>query len=249
MADYLTNLVQRLAQQAQVVRARPLALFEPQKQVHLSPWAELGGPAGETGDFADQPGALQAGEAPAPPAVPAAPPRHRAAVELRSGLLPARPGTESGAVEAGRRPQPGYLLPQPAPEPERKPEEPPGRPAPGPAPVEALSLALEEASRREPVASIVLRPAAPSPQPEASPSIRPRRTDPATPFRGVPGALESARSQDHSPAEPVINVTIGRVEVIAMPPSGPSQAPPASRKSPVINLEEYLKSRDQERQS
>jgi len=55
------------------------------------------------------------------------------------------------------------------------------------------------------------------------------------------------RKLANSPAEPVINVTIGRVEVIANPQKTSTPPIKTKRPNPVMSLDEYLKSRDQER--
>jgi hypothetical protein len=257
MANYLTNLVERLGQQAKVVRARPVALFEPQTRTDLLPWVAAWQPTVEAGESVEQPGALEAGERmpdwPGQPAVQVGPRQSQAAVKPRTQVLPAKPGRASGAVEAGEPPQPGYLVHRPASEPDRLPWEPEQRPEPGPAPAGEASLEPGKAPLLQPgVRAHEVRAAprqtAPFLQSDAAPSIRPDRKDPGKSPRAVPIDLRRATSEDRSLAEPVISVTIGRVEVIAMPPSGPPKAPQPGRKSPVMSLEEYLRSRDQERQ-
>ncbi|HEY5676906.1 MAG TPA: hypothetical protein VIR81_08975, partial [Myxococcales bacterium] len=120
-------------------------------------------------------------------------------------------------------------------------QEPPRAAAPSPLP------ALRESDRRESVIEREVRTVEvhpdgtmtgqPSPrQPGvalAAPSPLPQRREPAAPRRAP------------APAEPgpTVQVTIGRVEVRAVPPAAPSPAP-VRRTGPAISLEDYLHRRD-----
>ncbi len=259
MANFLANLVTRLNQQVEVVRPRPVSMFEPQMDLDLSAWVAVGQPTVETGEAVEQQGDRQArGPNPTLPEVPAAqeqPRQTQALIEPRTQLASAKIKTKP-EISATSDPPAwlGYLEYQPAFQSDRPPQ------------------GLLHTSKFETVPqgneSLLVSERAANPEvgfpsrkghatarweehpfkQDAMPSIRPNLREPAESRKAIHLDTQISAKIDPSLAEPVINVTIGSVEVIAMPPAGPAKPPKPSRPSPVMSLDEYLKSRDQERQ-
>jgi hypothetical protein len=272
MTGYLTNLVDRINQQPPAVRPRPVALFEPQVRIDPLPWVTAGHSTAETGPPMEQSGTLQTGEpAPArsqPPAVPTPPRQLPAPVKPRPPTLTTRSSQKPATAAPVEPPAPlGYLLHRPALPVDPLPRDPgqrpplPSTPAGGPS-LEPADASYPKLGPPHPLPPGETASARPGPrEPGAAISIRPRpretsattsiRPSPRTPTRSPrPARTGSHRSTqgDRSPPEPVINVTIGRVEIVATPPPGTARTGPPDRPSPVTSLEEYLKSRDQEGQ-
>lgn len=256
MSGYLERLVERVHGRAEVLRPLVPSRFDPGPDAAPKPSASLlerheetvaaplpGHPrrARAAADVPAERSAplrpLAAADAPGSPSQPNPPPVHH-------GNVPAEaPRQDEQAPAAQRSPEAAALE-------ERirravaaamDAQEPPRAAAPSPLP------ALRESDRRESVIEREVRTVEvhpdgtmtgqPSPrQPGvalAAPSPLPQRREPAAPRRAP------------APAEPgpTVQVTIGRVEVRAVPPAAPSPAP-GRRTGPAISLEDYLHRRD-----
>ncbi|MES2741982.1 MAG: hypothetical protein V4754_13660 [Pseudomonadota bacterium] len=193
---------------------RTAALLAPARQ---APWA-----ADPDDIAAPEPVLPEPGRAAHAP--PTARPGRRAAADLGAGLPPAvlLPAASPSARTLAGLPAPG-----------------PQAPASGPlAPTPTLSHA------DAPRASGVLLPPAPrpSPQPAAGPALAP--PTPSVSPSATRAAERSAPWNEPAlaPAAPVINVTIGRIEVRAMPPpAGPGRPRAAAVQAAPLSLDDYLK--------
>ncbi|MFI8435692.1 hypothetical protein ACIGJO_18450 [Streptomyces sp. NPDC079020] len=188
---------------------------------------------------ADEPAAL----------LPSAPPPAPGALPLT-----ARPGRETHTerhtvVRTEQAPRPAGdgrpdLSPAPAPTPLPRPSA-----APAPAPRRGTAEGTRAARRGGPDAPATAPPVAAAPVPQsagfartAAPTV-PRGSDTAA-ARGA--ALGSVGRRAPRPADRVVHVQIGRLEVSAAPaagtngPPGGRPAQPAGRPAPVLTLDDYL---------
>jgi hypothetical protein len=258
MTGYLSSVVERISPGGQRVRPRPISLFEPQGPAGDARWGAVTGAAAEapeTGEVGEP-----APEARAPGATQTTHRTERISEPTRALQKlsrPRRPRREPESDEAARSPERlGYLVAPPAAAIEGLSGERTEQPAP-----EARSAKKGSSERwegREDRVDRVDRPqprgTAPRrvtrpPQPATASAIRvsspergqvPQKPTPVQPRRSVRGKPP--------PAGRTIEVTIGRIEVIAVPPSQPAKAAVSHRPSAVMSLEGYLKSREEERQ-
>jgi hypothetical protein len=239
MADFLSRLVERSAGMAPIVRPAVAPLFAPGPAMAAEP-APLGlepvgvvpqGPAPGTAPIPSAPTPVLR-EAPTTdfsrpdrfpartlPVVPPATPRETAHGALRPTAAAPPETPRRGAVHEHRPPPPEEF-------PVRVALTPSG--AQGPSAIPRRSPAWEDGPRVDTairsVASPVLRPRDERP---------PRRAEDLRP----PGSPEAS-------AAPIVRISIGRIEVRAVAPSGPAAPRPAPpRKSTGVSLEEYLKPR------
>jgi hypothetical protein len=268
MNDFLDNLVTRSLGLAEVVRPRPLSLFEP-----LQP----------TGPFAadhfslDQDGEPSSGVEPIRPAssvpdaqLPEAPPAsreprrvgedRRKGEDRREGEALAEPPPDPpspDSVQVARRSASGFaqlLIPHqpmmPAPVAgiaEMRVVSPVTTPADRQVPREtAQVIATDQAAPEHPAAPPeALMPPPPSRTLLVAPAIAPRPGErQSSEIRlsdraAVPPSSPEAAAQ----TAPTIKITIGRVDVRAVMPERPASRPVPQRRSPAVSLEEYLKRR------
>jgi len=262
MSDFLTNLAVRSVGAAGAIQPRLPALFEPPRPTGRSlPAPVIDSPAEQTQDEVSQPPRNsdpasewapvrrtpreipRPGEQPEEAQVTSRPivpvpqlsptPVVRPAPETKSvgpqppvPRPPAQPLWQPPAVPAAARPVPEIrerMEPAPAPQLPR-----PERKSPSVETVEARPLAPRAA----------LPPSAPPEAPRAAvrPLVKPRVTP----------RFESPRTAAAAPrakaAEPVIHVTIGRIEVRATPPPAETRKERAAA-APVMSLDQYLRSR------
>jgi len=258
MADYLSNLVDRFNQSETAVRARPISLFEPHMNFDLSAWNLAGLPNPETQNTVEPSSDLAVHgtrtDSPQQSATSAQTHKSRSEIKPRHHSVPTEQQKSAAAMPTSVPPaQLGYLVVQPrfqANQPVLEPSHP-----------EIITATQAERPRLEPERGANLEegtpprggPAAPrqektSQKPAPKNIIRPHLREAAE----SPGSTlfnpQIATKNDSSPTEPVINITIGSVEVVAVPPPGSTKTKKNDRPSPVISLDEYLKNRDQERQ-
>jgi len=252
MPDYFRHLVERSLQPQAVVQPRLAGRYEP-----LQP----GGPAWNAGMEAGVETEAQAPvdarsqgrreqAAPAPLDAPAPASRLSPPPEKTPGVLPAPPASLAVASQPAAGPRSAPALP---PEPP-----PPSQPAPAP----LASMITVEAAREGPPLAVqpaARRPEAPGPE-AASPlgDHAPRPESPPAPPRlelkpvlapppppGQPERLPQPPQPPASEPAPVVNITIGRIEVRAAQPANPEAAVRKTRSTPpVMSLEEYLKRRN-----
>ncbi len=257
MSNFLTNLVERFNQPSAVVQARPVSLFEPQTRLDFPAWSAAGW---------QNPANLEALEQPSDPQAHAAPPDSQAqaatsarTVQPRLGDKPhprplsaeqQRPATAPTSKPPA---QLGYLVVQPRfqvdqPFLETSDSEiiPPFQ-AKRPRLEPERGADLEEGTPpRERQAHIRPKEIHPKPGPKTilQPALREAEVSP----KPIHSNSQMAAESESPSAEPVIHVTIGRVEVLAVPPTEAPKPQKNSRPNPVMSLDEYLKNRDQERQ-
>ncbi|MEU6128111.1 hypothetical protein ABZ805_02955 [Saccharopolyspora sp. NPDC047091] len=82
-----------------------------------------------------------------------------------------------------------------------------------------------------------LRPAAATPAPADSPRTR------IAAAAAAPRIAPASRRRPPAPAEPVVRVEIGRLQVGAAAPQRPPDRPRAGRRAPAVNLADYLDER------
>ena len=254
MANFLSNLVQRFNQPTPAVQARPVSLFEPQTQLDLSPWVGAEQNAVES----EPPPTARRQIKPTPSDIPSTPIDSRP-VQPSNEPHPqslAAPLKEKLPMVVAHQPpaQLGYLVVRTENQVEMPLTRPDAHPQVDPAPPKGAAR-LEPERAANPKAESQPRGGPPTPGPEkvlpktAEPaSIRPKPRAAENPLGVASIPLQNAAKAAPDSSEAIINVTIGRVEVIATPPAVPARPPKASRPSPVMSLDEYLKSRDQERQ-
>jgi len=247
MANFLSNLVQRFNQPTLAVQARPVSLFEPQTQFDLSPWSEMEQLSGESELF---PTTKRADSLPVAGLAntPADTLSSRPAIELRPQNRPESPRERPSTLETEGQPaQLGYLVVR-----AEQQREIAQRAAKTPS---EMNTALSEKSTGLGPGQVANAGAESHPRNQSAPSHQkatPSKTGPPT-FRPIQplGQMSIQPQIEHklanSPTEPVINVTIGRVEVIAKTPETSTPPTKTKRPNPVMSLDEYLKSRDQER--
>jgi hypothetical protein len=258
MAAYLSNLVDRSNQPNAGVRARPISLFEPQTNFDFTAWsaAEAHNPKNwaaveQTGDpqgSETQPDSLKRSATSAQPYV------SRSEFEPRPRPVLNEQRTLETAMTTSKLPaQLGYLVVQPrfqTDQPALEPSYPEIIPAPqadrpGLEPERGANLVEGTPPRGGPATH---RQEKTHQKPTPKTVIRPHLREVAQSPRSILFNPQITAKNDSSPTEPVINITIGSVEVLAVPPTGPAKTPKPSRSSPVMSLDEYLKNRDQERQ-
>lgn len=259
MADFISNLLNRFNRPEAGVQARPVALFEPQTNLDLSAWAAARPLSRENKETVEQQGDLQCRATKTDFLKQSTTPEEachsRAEIEPRPRPVPAGRQTQPAAAPISGPPaQLGYLVVQPRFQGDQPALEPQLHP-------EIISVPQGDDARLKPERGTSLEEGTPlrgepanprreenHPKPDHKTVIQPHRREAAESLRLVYFNPQIAAEKNSSLAEHVINVTIGRVEVLAVPPAGPAKPQKASPSIPVMSLDEYLKSRDQERQ-
>lgn len=264
MSDFLTNLAARSAGVAETIQPRVPALFEPQGPGGRLPASPGSGesehetaeerdvpdvrpssiedpvtrvrPVRQTAEEEPRPQAAAVGDANRPPSPLLADRRDVPAVNVGTPKTAAVPPVElvAPASLASPRPSVGEApVKAPAAEPiertalfkPREPERTPVSPSAGKEP--AIPPAASRNEPAPPPAAPPLRPAKTIAQPQVMPRVEKPRPTPAPTSTKTP--------------EPVIHVTIGRIEVRASSEAATSRKAPATR--PVTSLDEYLSGR------
>ena len=261
MSDFITNLAARSAGAAESIQPRVPGLFEPPAVgSHLPAAPQF---ATTEQERADQPDLRSEVRPPVIPQPVAGTPADRrvAADHPRTPageltLSPAPPTTsQSPAPEAltqalkSAAPRPAELPPAPVLSPQPLVRQPLETPSAGPA-LQRISPSKQrepETVRKEPSADKE-QPAQPAvsrkelPSPAAAQPVRPAST--IVEPRVTPRTESPRPAPPPSPArspEPVIQVTIGRIDVRATPETSPARKAHAA--APVTGLDEYLRSR------
>jgi hypothetical protein len=125
-----------------------------------------------------------------------------------------------------RRDQPDIA--PPVPRPELRLEASDTRPDP-------LAPVVEPQVPGEPTETVVTKPAAPHP---TMPAVVRRDGQPPSNSR------QSSRAEESETPEPIVRVSIGRIEVRAVFPEQPQRQPAPLPRSSALSLSEYLKQRD-----
>jgi hypothetical protein len=147
-------------------------------------------------------------------------------------------GLQAGAIEETRQvaapsPPAPAPMPQTPPIPARVPDAQPPR---EPGPVGDVDRPPALPRTRPPTASQI----ATDRRPEPAVSIQPASIPPISPVVGS-RRLRMARSAD----PPIVRITIGRIDVRAVPPEAPTEVKkPPTRRRPAMSLEDYLKRRN-----
>lgn len=247
MSDFLDRVVARVVGADPALTPRLPSLFEPSSRAPLLPLAETvvaqdgAAPAVRPNDDAAMPGRALPRDA--------VPPSLAASAAVHTGVAPPRIDPAAGRPSAARAVETSALLPV------RRASVPPMSvsmevPASPRAPSEAEPVAPKQLH----AAPAVVATKMPQPKPaEISPAIMPkpasrsRENAPVEPaaVRTIAAARSVAVSVPATTAEPVVHVSIGRLEVRAAPAPAPSsrrrEVPPPSA------LETYLRQRGDKR--
>lgn len=254
MGEFLVNLIQRASGDANLVRPRPLSIFEQAAPISLASVADVPaegdspvGPPAESGRrgalqpanspleaarprSAEDTGKLQPPASLVPPAVPV----------LRATPSP-RPAQQAGQESAPRMIPTAVGTPAPQPEQEEKTPSGPLEPAAVLHPASIPRIAPEVASK--PAPTPVPLEGGP-PEPPTRPALIPERI-PDLPMQTAAPAEERV-DKDGKPAGSAIQIHIGRVEVTAVRPPGKPERQKQQSRSAVMSLEAYLSSREKE---
>jgi hypothetical protein len=251
MADYFRHLVVRSLQPQAVVQPRLAGRYEP-----LQP----GGPSWAAGQEAglETDSEVQVRAQPQTRPDPAAPRPQAVGSVLEETRLPLQSSPEEPSP--GLRPAPlqqeaglkSVSMPELVPLPRDRAAPPPPAPVPADEPRnENAPIAVPPAAARlEAPAPEPAAPASPgerSPQPESPPAPPRLELKPILAPAPLVGQPERPREAPVPPAvepAPVVNITIGRIEVRAAPPKTDALARKARSAPPVMSLEEYLKRRN-----
>jgi hypothetical protein len=260
MSDYLDNLVARSLGLAEVVRPRPLSLFEPLQPTGLpaldpNSLEEVGEPLSNLEPLrvvSSAPDVKSSGAPPARRREPQSgpPSQHPVQVTRRSEsqstplLIPHQPSMPAPVpVDADMRADRADYAP------------PAGRqtvdsqPAVGEhAPLRVVFHAATPADRQAPATQeskplISAHGTTPSSQALlVAPEITPRPNEPQEPGNPWSDGPEPIPAAQHETA-PTIKITIGRVDVRAVMPERPAPRPTPAARNAALSLEEYLKQR------
>ncbi len=267
MSDFLSTLIARARGDApgegpaSLIQPRPLARFEPASAAGwdaLSLSVESGAEAparpapGDGPSLAPPAPQPQADIGPADQAAPEPPatqppPRHApqpAARERQPSELPVPAAAESAPAPLAAQPLTPQRPPAPPSGEEARPSRPPAapgpaeNPAPAPPRVQPAQTIVQQSERQTSL------PAATAPPAEKTTRLEPALSAP--PANGLQPALSPPPPTSAQPPaagpEPVINVTIGRVEIRAVAAPPPPQRTPRTEPA-VMSLEDYLRRR------
>jgi hypothetical protein len=245
MSDFLTALAASALGIANSVEPRPRSRFEDAPE---AAWGEqtveidAPVPAVRAAEIPRTPAAVAppdspeiAGETTAPPEVPF--------VEPPLPLPAPEPATEPTVIRHVRAAEP-----PPARAPQHELAEAPRRSErvtkPGAQPIEPARVlrASDAAAERDAPPLAVSPPTVVAGEPPLPIVITPERVEPAhaAPQPNEPARLDSPAANSTAPPAPVVQVTIGRIEVRALPaPTAPAPSP-AAKFAPALSLADYL---------
>jgi hypothetical protein len=256
MANFLSNLLNRFNSKAELVQTRPTSLFEPQTNLGILSWVENTPPADEIVAAEKQPAAGQSDAAAF--GLSQQPVLSSRGRDPKTDFQPRQdePQIKSGSVPtSGPLAQLGYLVVAP-------------RALSDTSIWEHPAISRFESSNQGDQSSLELPRGAN--QEEGTPPqgdrdaflsekppqksgqnhvIRPKPRETVKSAKAVRINPRKTLASDSAPTEQVINVTIGRVEVQAVPATRPAKTKKQRGPSPIMSLDEYLKNRDQERPS